>query len=71
MSGRESQQDEQPRPIAHAAKDAFGNWLAPHELADHLTAVATLAARFAKTFGADWAQLAGRWHDLGKYRPRF
>ncbi len=71
MSGRESQQDEQPRPIAHAAKDAFGNWLAPHELADHLTAVATLAARFAKTFGADWAHLAGRWHDLGKYRPRF
>ncbi len=71
MSGCESQQDEQPRPIAHAAKDAFGNWLAPHELADHLTAVATLAARFAKTFGADWAQLAGRWHDLGKYRPRF
>ncbi|MDE2129368.1 MAG: CRISPR-associated endonuclease Cas3'' [Betaproteobacteria bacterium] len=71
MSGYKSQQDEQPRPIAHAAKDAFGNWRAPHELADHLTAVAALAACFAKTFGADWAQLAGRWHDLGKYRPRF
>lgn len=59
------------RPIAHAAKDDTGNWRAPHDLADHLRCVGQLAADFAKDFGADWAQLAGRWHDLGKYRPRF
>ena len=34
--------------------------------------VAALAERFANDFeGAAYAQLAGRWHDLGKYRPRF
>ncbi len=33
--------------------------------------IAELAATFAKGFGADWARLAGQWHDLGKYRPRF
>lgn len=44
----------------------------PHLLADHLRAVAKLAASFAKIFGyEDWGHLAGLWHDLGKYRPRF
>lgn len=34
--------------------------------------VAALAERFANDFeGAAYAELAGRWHDLGKYRPRF
>jgi len=42
-----------------------------HELDDHLTKVAVLAARFAIDIGADWADIAGRWHDLGKYRPAF
>jgi len=59
------------RPIAHAAKDKDGNWREPHDLADHLSEVGTLAAEFAQAFGADWARLAGRWHDLGKYRQRF
>ncbi len=60
------------QPIAHAAKDAAGNWRAPHDLAEHLHAVAALASLFAREFkGADWAHLAGLWHDLGKYRPRF
>ena len=59
-------------PIAHAAKDASGAWRSPHDLADHLVGVATLAACHARKFGAeDWAHLAGLWHDLGKYRPRF
>jgi CRISPR-associated endonuclease/helicase Cas3 len=58
-------------PIAHAAIDANGNWRKPHDLDEHLREVGTLAAEFALTFGADWARLAGRWHDLGKYRPRF
>ncbi len=60
------------RPIAHAAKDTDGAWRDPHDLADHLRAVAGLAAQNASRFkGADWAHLAGLWHDLGKYRPRF
>ena len=59
-------------PIAHAAKDASGAWRSPHDLADHLVGVATLAACHARSFGAeDWAHLAGLWHDLGKYRPAF
>jgi len=57
--------------IAHAAKDGNGNWRPPHDLADHLASVAVLAACFARNFGEDWARLAGQWHDLGKYRPRF
>ncbi|MBK9493331.1 MAG: CRISPR-associated helicase Cas3' [Xanthomonadales bacterium] len=57
--------------IAHAARDENGKWRAPHDLADHLRSVGELAAEFAEQFGADWARLAGRWHDLGKYRPRF
>lgn len=43
-----------------------------HKLDDHLLAVGNLAADFASTFGAaDWARLAGLWHDLGKYREGF
>lgn len=41
-------------------------------LADHLDQVAFWAATFADAFGAaDWARLAGLWHDLGKYSPKF
>lgn len=44
----------------------------PHLLCEHLREVARLAAQFAAVFGcADWAEPAGRWHDLGKYRPGF
>jgi CRISPR-associated endonuclease/helicase Cas3 len=62
---------EKPLPIAHACRDANGNWRTPHDLVAHLRDVGDLAADFAKHFGADWARLAGRWHDLGKFRPRF
>lgn len=58
-------------PIAHAARDAVGNWRDPHDLVEHLTSVGKLAEGFADRFGPDWARLAGRWHDLGKFRPRF
>lgn len=59
-------------PIAHAAQGSDGTWREPHDLDDHLRAVAALAAGYARRFGADdWAYLAGLWHDLGKYRPRF
>lgn len=62
---------DKPHPIAHAARDAAGNWRAPHDLVEHLECVGELAAGFAAHFGADWARLAGRWHDLGKFRPWF
>lgn len=58
-------------PIAHAARDAAGAWRPPHDLEAHLLGVAQLAEQFAQTYGPGWARLAGRWHDLGKYRPRF
>lgn len=59
-------------PIAHAAVDENGERRPPHELAVHLRAVARLASIFAiPVGGAEWAYLAGLWHDLGKYRPRF
>lgn len=60
-----------PVAIAHAAKDEQGEWRESHDLETHLIGVAALAADFAKTFGPEWAELAGRWHDLGKYQPRF
>ncbi|AMN45526.1 CRISPR-associated endonuclease/helicase Cas3 [Steroidobacter denitrificans] len=60
-----------PLPIAHATRDADGNWRPPHDLLEHLHEVGELAADFARRYGADWARLAGRWHDLGKFRPRF
>lgn len=62
---------EPDRAIAHAARDAQGNWRRPHDLAEHLAGVAAIAACFSSKFGEDWARLAGQWHDLGKYRPRF
>jgi CRISPR-associated endonuclease/helicase Cas3 len=40
-------------------------------LVDHLNAVARNAAYFGRQWGADWAWLAGLWHDLGKFRPGF
>jgi CRISPR-associated endonuclease/helicase Cas3 len=43
----------------------------PHRLDEHLTEVGRRAALHAQTFGAVWAQLAGQWHDLGKFRPGF
>lgn len=57
--------------VAHVALDADGAWRVPHDLAEHLRSVGALASEFAAHYGADWAQLAGRWHDLGKYRSRF
>lgn len=62
---------EKINPIAHAAQGDDGNWREPHALSEHLHEVGELAADFAQHFGTDWARLAGRWHDLGKYRPRF
>lgn len=44
----------------------------PHLLEEHLLQVAYLAVENAQYFGGQkWANLAGRWHDLGKYRAGF
>jgi CRISPR-associated endonuclease/helicase Cas3 len=43
-----------------------------HELSEHLRGTAELAGARAERFrAADWAWLAGKWHDLGKYRTGF
>jgi CRISPR-associated endonuclease/helicase Cas3 len=54
-------------PLAHSGG---------HSLAEHLHSVANLAGRFAAEMdsegaSANWAYLAGLWHDLGKYREGF
>lgn len=56
---------------ARAIKDATGA-LKFQALEDHLQGVASRAQRFAAAFGCEaWGELAGRWHDLGKYAPDF
>jgi len=43
-----------------------------HTLREHLQGVAEKASTFADEFGnADWARVAGLWHDLGKYNPKW
>jgi len=57
--------------IAHAKKNDKGEWQ-EHKLEDHSAATAKLAGSFASLFGSsDWAELAGFWHDLGKYLPEW
>jgi CRISPR-associated endonuclease/helicase Cas3 len=43
----------------------------PHLLDDHLQAVGLLARQLAAPPSADWAGMAGLWHDLGKRRAGF
>ncbi|UAY97761.1 CRISPR-associated endonuclease Cas3'' [Dickeya dadantii] len=57
--------------IAHVKRNNDGDWNTPHYLDEHLRDVAELAAAIAPATLSDWARLAGRWHDLGKYRPPF
>ncbi len=55
-------------PFAHTPNKR-GEW---HLLEDHLRGVAKRAREFGDKFGAgDWAELAGWWHDLGKYSAAF
>jgi CRISPR-associated endonuclease/helicase Cas3 len=56
---------------AHTQVDVQTGGLRSHALDDHLQAVGQLAGRFSERFGGPWAGMAGRWHDLGKYRPGF
>jgi CRISPR-associated endonuclease/helicase Cas3 len=53
--------------LAHVRADG-----AEHDLVDHLRAVGRLAAQFGEPFGGGaQAELAGLWHDLGKYAADF
>ena len=57
--------------LAHVKQNPNGEWEL-HSLEEHLHAVASLAGEMAAGFASsDWANLAGLWHDLGKYRPAF
>ncbi len=61
----------QTSTLAHVRQDATGKWI-KHALNEHLLEVAQRAGKAAKSFdNEDWAQLAGLWHDLGKYREKF
>ncbi len=64
--------EEKGRAIAHVRRDeASENWI-EHPLVEHLESVASLGGTFAQPFSsARWAELAGRWHDLGKFNPEF
>ena len=43
-----------------------------HSIEEHLLKVAEKSAARAEWFGSSpWAELAGRWHDLGKYSAAF
>ncbi|MFT3849308.1 MAG: CRISPR-associated endonuclease Cas3'' [Propionivibrio sp.] len=56
--------------IAHIRKD--GDRLIAHSLPHHGAAVSWLAAEFAAAFeSSPWAEFAGLWHDLGKFREGF
>lgn len=64
---------------AHVRQLASGEFKI-HSLEDHLFSVAKLAGLFAAQMNAGqapnpasgaWAELAGLWHDLGKYQPAF
>lgn len=67
MRAATEQQPLTPEPLAHL--DETGR---PHLLHDHLVQVGERAREFAERFGAgEWARLAGRWHDLGKYAHGF
>jgi CRISPR-associated endonuclease/helicase Cas3 len=57
--------------IAHVRLDEAGK-CHTHKLEDHLLGVAELASRFAADFNSvEWARLAGKWHDLGKFSDDF
>jgi CRISPR-associated endonuclease/helicase Cas3 len=57
---------------AHSAPDHPDDCSKWEPLETHLNEVAEQAGQFAAAFGAKkWGELAGRWHDLGKYSREF
>ena len=67
---QDTERCEPVRYLAHVRQD--GKVFIPHDLAEHLREVGRRAGEFAHVFGSgDWAQVAGLWHDLGKYSAEF
>ena len=67
---KESEQHQAVRYLAHVRQD--GETFIPHDLNEHLRGVGQRAEECAREFGGgDWAQVAGLWHDLGKYSAEF
>ena len=65
-----SEQHKSVRYLAHVRSD--GATFIPHDLDEHLRGVGQRAEECARSFGSgDWAQVAGLWHDLGKYSVEF
>ena len=59
------------RYLAHVRRNDDESFVT-HHLEAHLRSVAALSSQYASAFGAsDWGQLAGLWHDLGKYSSAF
>jgi CRISPR-associated endonuclease/helicase Cas3 len=57
--------------VAHVRQLASGEFVV-HALEDHLLSVARLSGEFAALLDArSWGELAGLWHDLGKYQAAF
>jgi CRISPR-associated endonuclease/helicase Cas3 len=55
-------------PIAHTRETDTE----VHLLSEHLDEVGRRSQAFAEKFGnGDWGNIAGQWHDLGKYKPEF
>lgn len=66
----ESENRKDVRFLAHVRRD--GEVFIPHDLDEHLHGVGQRAEECAHEFGGgDWAQVAGLWHDLGKYSAEF
>jgi CRISPR-associated endonuclease/helicase Cas3 len=57
--------------FAHSNPEATDPDQRLHALDEHLREVGKLAGGFAGDGSGSWAQLAGLWHDLGKYRQSF
>lgn len=71
--GGEGMSTQEEGVLAHLRPDpdGEGRWLF-HSLHEHLREVAKVAAELSSAFQVqEWGRLAGRWHDLGKYRLPF
>lgn len=67
MNPARLREQSEKRSLAHVRQNNDGSFII-HDLDAHLRGVAALSSEYASDFGAsDWGQLAGLWHDLGKY----
>lgn len=64
-------QEEPQAALAHVWVDIVNGVRRFHLLHEHSQAVGEQAATFAAAFGPQWGRIAGRWHDLGKFRQGF